>query len=118
VIVIAATLDYADRASRDEAVVASAPVQWATRVEEPGCHAYCFAADPSVDTRIQVYELWEDEASVAAHFVHANYQAMRALLGRYGITASWNQMYLVTRNEPVYGADGQTRSRFFTDDDA
>ena len=117
-IIIAAQLDFADQASRDEAVRLSAPVQYATRVDEPGCHAYCFAADPSVPTRIQVHELWEDEASLVAHFAHANYDAMRTLLGSMGITGSWNQMYLVARNEPVYGPGGQTRQRFFIDDPA
>ncbi len=114
-IIVAATLDYADQTSRDAAVVASAPVQWATRVEEAGCHAYCFAADPCVPTRIQVYELWEDEASLAAHFVHPNYDQMRKLLGSFGITAAWNRMYEVGRNEPVYGEGGTVRSRFFVD---
>ena len=117
-IIIAAQLDFADQASRDEAVRLSAPVQYATRVDEAGCHAYCFAADPSVPTRIQVYELWEDDASLAAHFKHANYDAMRKLLGSMGITGSWNQMYLVARNEPVYGPGGATRERFFVDDPA
>ena len=117
-IIIAAQLDFADQAARDEAVRLSAPVQYATRVDEPGCHAYCFAADPSVPSRIQVYELWEDEASLVAHFKHANYDAMRALLGSMGITGSWNQMYLVTRNEPVYAPGGHTRERFFVDDPA
>lgn len=114
-IIVAATLDYADQDARDAAVAASAPVQWATRVEEAGCHAYCFAADPCVPTRIQVYELWEDEASLAAHFVHPNYDQMRTLLGRFGITAAWNRMYEVGRNEPVYGEGGTIRSRFFVD---
>jgi len=115
VIVVAATIDYADRAARDAAVLDSAPVQWATRQDEPGCHAYCFAADPAIDTRIQVYELWEDEAALVAHFAHPNYFAMRGILGAHGITAAWNRMYLVERSEPVYGPGGQIRTRFFAD---
>jgi quinol monooxygenase YgiN len=115
VIVVAATIDYADQASRDAAVAASASVQLATRTDEPGCHAYCFAADPSVPTRIQVYELWEDEGSLAAHFTHPNYLQMREVLGAHGITRAWNRMYEVGRNEPVYGPNGQIRTRFFTE---
>jgi hypothetical protein len=76
---------------------------------------YCFAADPCVPTRIQVYELWEDEDSLAAHFVHPNYAAMRDLLVGLRPTGSWNRMYLTERDEPVYAADGTARSRFFTD---
>ena len=44
-IIVAATLDFADREARDKAVTITAPIQWATRVEEAGCQASCFAAD-------------------------------------------------------------------------
>ena len=115
-IIVAATIDYADQAGRDAAVQASAAVQLATRVDEAGCHAYCFAADPSVPTRIQVYELWDDQASLITHFAHQNYAAMRDVLAAHGITAAWNRAYEVGRNEPVYGAGGKIRTEFFTDD--
>ena len=114
-IVVAAQLDFADRATRDRAVAVSAPIQQATRDDETGCHAYCFAADPCVETRIQVYELWEDEASLAAHFTHPNYLAMRDLLMGHKPTGSWNQMYLTIKNEPVYGPNNAVRSKFFVD---
>lgn len=114
-IVVAAQLDFADQATRDEVVSVSAPIQKATRDDESGCHAYCFAADPCHATRIQVYELWEDEASLAAHFTHPNYLAMRDLLIGRKPTGSWNRMYLTMRDEPVYGPEGQVRSKFFVD---
>ena len=114
-IIVAATLDFADREAHDKAVTITAPIQWATRVEEAGCQAYCFAADPSVETRIQVYELWDDEASLAAHFQHPNYDAMRTALQGQGIVGTANRMFLVARDEPVYGPQGQIRDRFFVD---
>lgn len=115
-IVIGATLDFADQATRDAAVTAGRPIQQATRDDEAGCHVYCFAPDPCVPTRIQVYELWDDEASLAAHFVHPNYLAMRDVLVSFKPTGAWNRMYLVERSEPVYGPNGTVRSRFFTDE--
>ena len=114
-IVVAAQLDFADQSTRDDVVAVSAPIQKATRDDEAGCHAYCFAADPCVPTRIQVYELWEDEASLAAHFTHPNYLAMRDLLIGRKPTGSWNRMYRTDRDQPVYGSNGEVRSRFFTD---
>jgi quinol monooxygenase YgiN len=114
-IIIAATIDFATQEQRDEAVRLTTPVQLATRNEEPGCLAYCFAADPAVPNRIQVYELWEDHASLAAHFKHHYYDRMRQILGSMQITGAWNQMYDVARHEPVYGPGGQVRERFFTD---
>lgn len=114
-IIVSATLDFASEADRDRAVILTAPVQAATRSEEAGCHAYCFAADPAVPTRIQVYELWEDESSLVAHFKHANYEAMKDALGGVGIVDTENQMYLIARHEPVYDAQGLPRERLFDD---
>lgn len=114
-IIIAATLDFKDQATRDEAVRLTTPVQMGTRSEEPGCHAYCFAADPGVPNRIQVYELWEDHASIAAHFKHHYYEQMKQILGKCAITGTWNQMYEVARQQPVYDAQGRARDKFFTD---
>jgi heme-degrading monooxygenase HmoA len=62
-----------------------------------------------------VYELWDDEASLAAHFQHPNYHAMRAALQGQGIVGTANRMFLVARDEPVYGPQGQIRDRFFVD---
>ena len=69
-IIIAGTIDLADPSKIDEAIEKARPLQQATRDDEPGCHAYVFSPDPCVAGRIAVYELWEDEASLAAHFQH------------------------------------------------
>jgi quinol monooxygenase YgiN len=114
-IVVAAHLDYATSEIRNAVVVQSAPIQMATRTDEAGCHAYCFAVDPSIDTRIQVYELWEDQESLAAHFLHPNYEAMKVLLVSNKPSNAWNRMYLVAKDEPVYGPNGEIRSTFFVD---
>tara|TARA_R110002096_G_scaffold405440_1_gene603486 strand:- start:74 stop:376 length:303 start_codon:yes stop_codon:yes gene_type:complete len=35
---------------------------------EPGCHAYAFYQDLEDPTRIRIYEEWEDQAALDAHF--------------------------------------------------
>jgi quinol monooxygenase YgiN len=115
VIIVVAALEFENQEDRDRAVELTRDVQLATRVEEAGCHDYCFAPDPSVPTRIQVYELWEDGASLAAHFKHPNYDKMVELLGSAGIRESINQAYLVERGEPVYGPNGERKEAFFVD---
>ncbi|HIG61311.1 MAG TPA: hypothetical protein EYQ22_10550 [Gammaproteobacteria bacterium] len=114
-IVVVAALRFENQADRDQAVDLIREVQLATRVDEPGCHDYCFAADPSVPTRIQVYELWADSESLAAHFKHPNYTKMVELLSGANIKESINQAYLVERGESVYGADGEMKESFFTE---
>ena len=112
-IIVVAALRFANQQDRDRAVELTAKVQLATRMEERGCRDYCFAPDPSVPTRIQVYELWEDGDSLAAHFKHPNYQKMGELLGQTNIQESVNQAYLVERGEPVYGPSGEKKTSFF-----
>lgn len=114
-IIVVAALGFENQQDRDRAVELTTEVQMATRVEEAGCHDYCFAPDPSVPTRIQVYELWEDGDSLAAHFEHPNYQKMVDLLASANVKESINRAYLVERGEPVYGADGERKRAFFVD---
>jgi len=114
-IIVVAALEFENQADRDHAVAITKDVQMATRVEEAGCRDYCFAPDPSVPTRIQVYELWDDSDSLAAHFKHPNYDKMVELLGSANIKESINQAYLVERGEPVYGPNGERKEVFFAD---
>ncbi|HEY5647293.1 MAG TPA: antibiotic biosynthesis monooxygenase [Pseudomonadales bacterium] len=114
-IIVVAALEFENQTDRDRAVALTADVQLATRVEEPGCRDYCFAPDPAVPTRIQVYELWDDGDSLAAHFEHPNYLKMVELLQNANIRQSINQAYLVERGEPVYGPNGERKKAFFVD---
>ena len=113
-IIVVAALEFETEAARDKAVELTRDVQMATRVEEAGCQDYCFAADPSVPTRVQVYELWDSSETLAAHFKHPNYAKMVELLADAGIKESVNQAYLVERGEPVYGPNGEKKEAFFS----
>jgi quinol monooxygenase YgiN len=114
-IIIAGTIDLADPSKRDEALRIAGPLQQKTRTEEPGCHAYVFAPDPCVEGRLCVYELWEDEASLAAHFRHPNYLNMRTALGQIGLKGADNKKYRVDLSEPVYDPTMTPRADFFTE---
>lgn len=111
-IIVAGTIDLADPASREDAISGSLQFQEATRREEPGCLAYCFAADPLVEGRIQVYELWQDEAALAAHFEHPNYLNMRTYLMGQGLKGADNRKYRVDKVAPVYDDTRTPRADF------
>ncbi len=113
-IIVAGHLEYADRDARDAILEAGAPLQQATRDDEPGCAAYCFSADPVVDTRIRVYELWEDQESLAAHFEHPNYDEMREVFHRFPRTGGEVRKYRCDLSEPLYDETGTIRADFFT----
>ena len=112
-IIVTAKLIFASQQDRDKAVKLSTPIQQATRDQEPGCHAYCFAPDPCDPVAIQVYELWEDSDSLVAHFDHDNYHAMLEMSSQVGFVESINRAYLTERNEPVYGPNFEKRTSFF-----
>ena len=114
-IIVVAALEFENQADMDRAVEVTRDVQMATRVEEPGCRDYCFAPDPAIPTRVQVYELWENNDSLVAHFKHPNYSKMVELLGSANIKQSINQAYQVERGEPVYGPNGEKKEAFFVD---
>ena len=113
-IIIAGTIDFESREQRDAAVAAGVTKQDATRRDEPGCLAYSFSADSSVETRVQVYECWTDEASLAAHFEHANYFEMRTLLGGFGPIRPKVAKFRCDLSEPVYDDQFRPRADFFT----
>ena len=112
-IIVAAKLTFTSQEERDRMVSLSTPVQQATRDNESGCHAYCFSADPCDRLAVQVYELWEDSASLVAHFEHDNYHAMLEISSQVGFVESVNRAYLTDRNEPVYGPDFEKKTLFF-----
>lgn len=114
-IIIAGSIDLADPSKRHEALAIAGPLQQKTRTEEPGCHAYVFAPDPCVEGRIGVYELWQDEASLAAHFRHPNYLNMRTALGQIGLKGADNKKYRIDLSEPVYDTTLTPRADFFTE---
>ena len=69
--------------------------------------------DQDGTNRMQVYELWEDSDSLAAHFEHPYYEQMASLLRGVGFVSSTNQAYLIERGEPVYTEDGSKKTAFF-----
>jgi quinol monooxygenase YgiN len=114
-IIIAGTLNFVDQENRDGAIAAIRDLQQSTRDTEPGCVSYSFAADSGDATRVQVYEHWVDEESLAAHFRHANYLDTRAMLGQFK-RAGGSQIlkFRADLSEPVYDSNGVPRADFFT----
>ncbi len=112
-VIVAGTIRFASQEARDGAVAASVALQRSTRADEPGCLAYSFAPDPAEPTVVQVYELWADEHSLAGHFEHPNYAAMRAILREFPRSGpSATAKYRVDATEPVYAPDGTPRAAF------
>ena len=111
-IAVEAAIVLADPSKRDAVVAASAPIQAATRDEEPGCLVYAFCADPVRPELIQVYELWQDETSLALHFDHPNYAAMRTMLNDAGLASAVSRKMRIDATAPLYGPDRRPSATF------
>lgn len=111
-IAVEAAITIADPSARQALLERTAPIQKATRDDEPGCIVYCFAADPCQDDLIQVYELWESEETLEAHFAHQNYVDMRTMLGEGGLTGAVSRKHRIDATAPVYGSDGVATAGF------
>ncbi len=55
-------------ADKREAAMAAAREMMTETHKEKGCHAYAFSSDFADPTLVRLYELWESEADLHAHF--------------------------------------------------
>ena len=113
-IIIAGTIDV-DPKQRDAAIEKGKALLEPTRAQK-GCHAYYFLPDTLVAGRICVYERWENEESLKAHFDGPHYPAMRDLLAEFDLRGADVQKFRVDLAEPVYDPTGVPRADFFTAD--
>lgn len=116
-IAIAGTIDFATPEGRDAAIRESAMGQAFARELVPGCLAYSFSADPLVDTRVVVNELWANEEALAGYFVHPNYLGIRQAFVANGRVLSSVTKMRINLREPVYDDTHTPRADFFTAND-
>ena len=111
-IIIAGTVEI-DPEKREAALTAGRELEAATR-RQAGCLDYVWTVDGLSPSTIYVYERWESEAALAAHFAGPNYNGMRAILGSFGLRGANVAKFRVDVTEPVYDDTGTPRPDFFT----
>jgi quinol monooxygenase YgiN len=79
---------------------------------QPGCIHYDWSADITNPARINVFEEWESEQALAAHFAGAQYAGMLAHIGASGLTGAVSKKYRVDAEGPVYNAEGKPTPAF------
>ena len=112
-IIIAGTVDL-DPAQREAALDAARPLFEPTLAQK-GCRAYSWTADLLAPGRVQVYELWDGEAELAAHFEGPCYLKMRETMGAHGLRGANVSKYRSDRSEPVYDPSGRPRADFLSE---
>lgn len=93
-IVIAGTVSVAPE-SQQAARDAASRMQRETQAE-PGCLAYHFSTDLESDTTFHLFEAWESESALAAHFTSDHMQRFRAELAELTVESRKIRRYDVT----------------------
>ena len=108
-ILVAGTVDV-NPDKRDAALVAALPHMEATRAQK-GCLYYVWSADALTAGRIYVYESWESQEALEAHFAGPHYRAMRDTMAAHELRGADVSKYRIALAEPVYDPKGRPRCR-------
>ena len=86
--------------SVEAAITAAAEMAQATR-NETGCISYAFYQDIEAPTRFRVFEEWESEEALQAHFQTAHMATFQGSLGRLEILARDIKLYGVSESRSL-----------------
>ncbi len=91
-----------DPASRERVAVIAAAMMKATSAE-PANLEYVFSFDAADPGSMQVFELWESEEGLSAHFATPHMAEFRTALGEIGTRGMAVAKYQVSSSGPVFG---------------
>ena len=98
-LVIAGRIEI-DPAHRSEAMAAAREMMADTR-KEPGCISYTFSADLDEEGVFHVFEEWESQEALDAHFQTAHMARFRGLIPGFGLKDMSLQRYEVSSAGPL-----------------
>jgi quinol monooxygenase YgiN len=99
VLIVAGEIEI-DPAQREPAVAAAREMMEATR-REPGCLGYTFSADLVDPGRFRIFEEWESQAALDAHFAAPHMAAFQAKVAGLGVRGMRIQKYEIARVGPL-----------------
>ena len=98
-IVVSGTNEVAAK-DAERAIEAAIPLAKETR-KEPGCRFYSFYQDIESPGVFRVFEEWDDDAALKAHFQTPHMAAFRAVLGEIGVLNRDVKIYRVSGTEAL-----------------
>jgi quinol monooxygenase YgiN len=98
-LIIAGSITTED-GDRDAFMTAVAPMVAATHTE-PGCREYVFSPDPDDANRILLFEMWDDQEALDAHFVTEHMAAFQQSLANIAVTGMDVKKYTISDVGPV-----------------
>ena len=100
-LVIAGTISI-DPEKRDAAVGAAVEMMQATR-QEAGCISYTFSADLTEPGGFRIFEEWESQEALDAHFKAPHMAKFQAAMGGFGVRDMQVQRYEIASVAPLRG---------------
>jgi len=89
-----------DPAKREAAIAAAKEMMSATR-QEPGCRAYSFSLDLDDPGRFHLFEHWESQAALDAHFKTPHMARFSAAVAALGVREAAIQRYDISGGGPL-----------------
>jgi quinol monooxygenase YgiN len=99
-LIIAGSITTEDESARDAFFAAVAPMAAATHTE-PGCQEYVFSPDPDDAARILLFELWDDQPALDAHFATAHMAEFQAKMADIAVAGMEVKKYTISDVGPV-----------------
>jgi len=84
-----------------EATLAAAKEMMAETLKEKGCHAYCFSSDLSDPSVMHLFERWESENDLRAHFTTPHMARFQEALAKLAPKVIEIQKYEISSVGPV-----------------
>jgi quinol monooxygenase YgiN len=98
-LIIAGTLDLPPE-NRGKLLEAAEPLMRASEAEA-GCGAYLMMPDPFDAGRVRIFERWDSEEALAAHFGAPHMADFGAKVGELGVTGSDLLKYQIASSGPL-----------------
>ncbi len=89
-----------DPQKREPAIAAATEMMAASR-KEKGCVSYTFSSDLSEPGRFYIFEEWESDAALAAHFAMPHMARFQQAVAGFGIKEMKAERYEVTAKGPL-----------------
>lgn len=89
-----------DPAKREEALEAARAVMAETR-REPGCRTYVFSQDLEEPGRFRIFEEWESDDALRAHFATPHMARFQQAMAGFGVREMQVQRYEIASVGPL-----------------
>lgn len=87
--------------SHTESLRGAAAAMMSATMEEPGCQDYVFSISVADEASIRIFEVWDSQEDLDAHFAMPHMAEFQAAIADVGISGRDLMKYQVSSSEPM-----------------